>query len=377
MARYQEFIKLAINHSYYSSGVSDDLLFYPTADTKKTLKRQRILYKAHDYGFRFLAETTEANKTTIKIDKALDCYFGIGYFDSEKFLGITDLNESAPSTQTFTNGCRIFLYNETGSDDLKYKVIHAVYQEAFSFQFSAAETVTEIKITIKNENGTAVVADFDSNGNEVAGPYIVSSGVESPGKFNKFFNFKNAGKGFYTIEVKNNATNSVLNTYQVIVHNELSRSTVSGVLRIHIPAVATTFSTKNLTINFNRASTKWKYYLSVKSGLDLDDIDLVITDKSGDSGSVYNTYTFNGNPASGGGGQADPDIANSIGGYDTLVFESIQKIPFYEIPKKQLELKRIEDGQPTATAGNVIFPNLPNPKPKNREGETSKIYLNI
>ncbi len=374
MARYQELIKLSVNHTYYSNGMSDDLLFYPDADTLRNMRRQRWLYKTYAQGFRLLAEITESNKTTIKINQALDCYFGISYTDSEKFLGITDLDEASVS---FSNGCRIFLYNETGSDVLSYKILHAIYPESFSFNYTAATSVTAIKITIKNESGTAVVADFDALGNEVAGPYVVQSGSESPGKFSKFFNFKNAGIGYYTIEVKNNATNAVLNTFQVFIHNELSRKTISGVLRLHIPAVADTFTTENLSINFERASSKWKYYLSIKSDLDLDDIDLVITDKSGDSGSPYNTYTFNGNPASGGGSQPDPDAANSIGGYDTLVFESVQKIPFFEIPKLQLELKRIEDGQPTATAGSILFSNLPNPKPRHREGEISKIYLYI
>jgi hypothetical protein len=60
-------------------------------------------------------------------------------------------------------------------------------------------------------------------------------------------------------------------------------------------------------------------------------------------------------------GNAGVAVSASISEYDilvnnlkTLVFESLQEIPFYEIPKLKIELRKTSDNQ-------IVVANLPNP----------------
>jgi hypothetical protein len=287
------------------------------------------------------------------------------------------MDEKAPSTVKFSNGCRMYFYNDGMATVLKYKVLHAIFGQKFSFRYTDAASIAAVKVTIKNEAGTAVVAEYDATtGAAVAGPYTIPAG-STQGDFTKFFDLSKAGQGYYTLEVKNAATNADLTTLQVFVHDELSRMEVSGVLKIKYPSPTPPLAEKKFQLSLQRAESKWRFYVVNKSGVDLTDKDIVLQDKSGDAGPVYTVYSFTGNPATGGGGQATPATGDSVGGIDTLVFESSASIPFYEDPKTGLELKLIDDGDPIATAGTVLNSNLPNPQPAMRVEGKSKVYVYV
>lgn len=377
MAGYETLVKLELLHDYYKSGRSADLLYIPVGETKQLLRNQRMLFKELGGGFGVLYENFGAGTPKITIDTDLELVFGLSLKNAAHFLGVTAMDEKAPSTVKFANSCRMYFYTDGAATQLKYKVLHGIYGQKFSFRYEAATAVTAIKVTIKNETGTAVVAEYDATtGAAVVGPYSIPAG-STAGQFSKFFDLSKAGQGYYTLEVKNAATDVHLATFQLFVHDELCRQDVSGVLKIRYAAPTPPVSEKKLEINLSRAESKWKYYVVNKSGVDLADKDIVLLDKSGDTGPVYSEYTFTGNPASGGGGQPSPATGDSVSGVDTLVFESLASIPFYEDPKTGLELKIIDDGDPIATAGTVLNSNLPNPQPAMRVEGKSKVYVYV
>ncbi len=380
MAGYQTLIKLEMLHSFYKSGVTDDFEFVLTADLQRLLRQQRLLYRNFGCGFSVLYESTQPNTPTIDIDTDLNFVFGISVKNPAAFFGITDLNEKAPSTVTYINGCRMFYYTDGALTDLKYKVLHAMYAERFSFRLTEKTTSRSLKVTIKNQSGAAVIAQYDIDGNPITGPYtLIADNKDDTGNivrtFKDFFDVSKTGSGYYTIVLKRD--DATEKTLQVYIHDELSRSNVSGVMQLSLPKPTLPIAETKLRIDLKRAESIWKYHIINKSGLDFTATDLVLSDKSGDSGPIYNTYSFNGNPVMGGGGQALPNPANSINNLPTMVFESTGKIPFYEVPKTKLELKKIPDGSPTATAGNVLISSLPNPAPDVRVGDNCNIYVYI
>lgn len=380
MAGYQTLIKLELLHNFYKSGVTDDFEFLLTADAQRLMRQQRLLYRNFGCGFTILYESTQPNTPTIEIDNDLTFVFGLGIKNPGTFYGITDLNEATPSTVSYTNGCRMFYYTDGALADLKYKVLHAIYAERFSFRFTEKTTSKSLTVTIKNQSGTAVVAQYDIDGNPITGPYTLKADNEGDTgnllrTFKSYFDVSKNGSGYYTIVLKRD--DATEKTLQVYIHDELSRSNVSGVVQLSLAKPTPPLAAKNLRIDLKRAESIWKYYIINKSGIDLTATDLVLSDKSGDSGPTYNTYTFSGNPAMGGGGQALPNTADSINSLPTMVFESTVKIPFYEVPKTKLELKKIPDGLPTATAGNVLISSLPNPAPDARVDDNCNIYVYI
>ncbi|MGV3597824.1 MAG: hypothetical protein ACO1PI_08125 [Bacteroidota bacterium] len=380
MAGYQTLIKLEMLHNFYKSGVTDDFEFLLTTDFQQLIRQQRLLYRNFGCGFSVLYERTQPNMPTIDIDTDLNFVFGIGVKNPAAFFGITDLDEESPSTVTYTNGCRMFYYTDGALADLKYKVLHAMYPERFSFRFTEKTTSKSLKVTIKNQSGTAVVAQYDIEGNPITGPYtLMADNEDDTGNiirtFKDFFDVSKVGSGYYTIVLKRD--DATEKTLQVYIHDELSRSNVAGVVQLSLAKPTLPVAAQNLRIDLKRAESIWKYYIINRSGLDFTATDLVLSDKSGDSGPVYNTYAFSGNPFTTGGGQALPNSADSINSLPTMVFESTVKIPFYEVPKTKLELKKIPDGSPTATAGNVLISSLPNPAPDVRANDNCNIYVYI
>ncbi|MDL5045436.1 hypothetical protein QQ054_05200 [Oscillatoria amoena NRMC-F 0135] len=348
MAGYQTLIKLELLHNFYKSGVTDDFEFVLTADIQRLMRQQRLLYRNFGCGFTILYESTQPNTPTIEIDSDLTFVFGLGIKNPGTFYGITDLDESAPSTVSYTNGCRMFYYTDGALADLKYKVLHAMYPERFSFKFTEKTAFKTIQVTIKDQNGTTVNAQYDTAGSPITSPYTLNADNNGESgnilrTFTGFFDVSKTGSGYYTILLKRE--DATEKTLQVYIHDELSRSNVSGVVQLSLAKPTPPLAAKNLRIDLKRAESIWKYFIINRSGLDFTATDLVLSDKSGDSGPIYNTYTFSGNPAMGGGGQALPNTADSINSLPTMVFESTVKIPFYEVPKTKLELKKIPDAR--------------------------------
>ena len=120
-----------------------------------------------------------------------------------------------------------------------------------------------------------------------------------------------------------------------------------------------------------RQESFWKYFIVNKSGsIDLDAFSLTIENTSDENSSPYeNKYEFLK------GQEPDPNI--QINGYETIVFISKNKIPFYEDPLLSIELlKKDKTGGPAAE-GISLIKHLPNPKQNgiiNKNSE-SEIYV--
>jgi len=381
MAGFETILNLSVAHDFYKDLNSKDFKFFISTESLKQLKAHRILYRNRDNGFTLIAETHQPGTPTITIDQEIDLFFGFQLTQAEQFYGSTQLGQTAPDLD-FESHCRQLYQNDGLTEQLEYRVLHQVSQQNHIFRYAFQKAnpgdpdLTSVEISVLDKDNNPVVADFDSLGAEVNGPYTIESTSDRPNYFEKQFNFKNAGNGFYSLIIRKTSDNLLVDTKQVFIHHELGKSSIAGIVHLNLPVPTLPLVARTHEIVLQRIESFWEYHVINKSNIDLDENDLVLQDESLDDGTdVFDTYSFSGNPN--GIAQPNPDPNNSVSGFDTLVFKSTAKIPFYEEPKKKLQLKKIDEDEDIDSAGKVLYLNLPNPKPANRTNDTSKIYVYV
>ncbi|MGM9475492.1 hypothetical protein ACS5PU_03635 [Pedobacter sp. GSP4] len=369
MTAYRKLLSVNVQHNYYEDNLCNDLRFVPTMASQKTMVNQRWLLKAFNSGFNVITEVGDNLKTKIVFaDTTLQ--FGIFLNQAAKFLGITQLNETAPDKEFLSNK-KIYFSNNALNPDLKYQIIDGIVGDLMNLTFTLPPANTGATLRVNSSTTNNLVIAFDTDGQPVSGPYKIA--VNSSDFFEKLLDMSRLPDGLYSISIKNAAdTGNDLLSYKIFKSNTLSAQSIFGVLELKLPASNAAVTETKFFIRFLRKSTIWKYYVVNQSGIDLDDFDLLVKDKSLDgtpSGNpVYAKYTFAGNPIP----ANDPDPINKIADADILLFKSNVKIPFYQKVKIGLELSKKDGGTEV-----ILTKNLPNPIPEKQAGEESKIYVYV
>lgn len=369
MTAYSKLISLKVSHDYYQDNLSADLYFNAASTVRNTFKNQRWLSKVYDTGFSLICQADAANKPVINIGD-ITLHYGIGLRNAAKFSAVTILDQSAPA-KAFSNQKKMYFYNDALNEVLKYKILDDIIPDVYSLGFSVADVHTALTLRVNSATVNNHTVEFDVNGAPVAGPYHLDRNTDKT--FSKLLEMRHLPDGLYSISVKNAAdTGANLITFTVFKSTELASMSIFGVLELAIPASNAAITERKFSINFKRKSTTWKYFVVNQSGIDLDDFDILLKDKSNDGtpdgNPVYNKYTFSGNPP----GQPVPDPLNNVAGTTALLFASTVKIPFFETVKTGLKLIRKEGGTEI-----VLSENLPNPIPEKQAGEESKIYVYV
>lgn len=369
MTAYSTLISLKVKHDYYQDNLSADLYFNPASAVKKTFKNQRWLNKVYDTGFSLICQTDAGNKPVINIDNIV-LHYGIGLRNAAKFNAVTILDQTGP-VKVFSNQKKMYFFNEALNEVLKYRILDEIIPDIFNLGFSIADSHTAVTLRINSLTVNNHTIEFDVSGAPVNGPYHIERKTDKT--FSKLLEMRHLPDGLYTISVKNAAdTGADIITFTVFKSTELAAMPIFGVLELAIPATDAAIIETKFSINFKRKSTTWKYFVVNRSGIDLDDFDILLKDKSNDGtpngNPVYGKYIFSGNPPA----QPVPDPVNNIAGTSTLLFASTAKIPFFETVKTGLKLIRKEGGTEV-----VLAENLPNPIPEKQAGEESKIYVYV
>ncbi|HMI04117.1 MAG TPA: hypothetical protein VK541_16640 [Pedobacter sp.] len=369
MTAYSKLISLKVKHDYYQDNLSADLYFNPVAGVKNIFKNQRWLSKVYDTGFSLICQTDVANKPVIGIGD-ITLHYGIGLRNAAKFSAVTILDQTAPA-KAFSNQKKMYFCNDALNEVLKYTILDDIIPDVFSLNFSVADVHTAVTLRVNSAAVNNHTIEFDVNGAPVTGPYHI--GRKTDKTFSKLLEMRHLPDGLYTISVKNAAdTGADIVTFTLFKSTELAAMSIFGVLELTIPASNAAITETKFSINFKRKSTTWKYFVVNQSGIDLDDFDILLKDKSNDGtpdgNPVYGKYNFSGNPPA----QPIPDPLNNVAGTSTLLFASTVKIPFFETVKTGLKLIRKEGGTEV-----VLSENLPNPIPEKQAGEESKIYVYV
>lgn len=369
MTAYRKLFSVHVQHNYYEDNLCSDLAFTPVPETLRTMRNQRWLFKAFGSGFNLVTETGADLKSKIALlDTTLQ--FGISLNASASFFAVTQLNETAP-VKEFLSNKKIYLSNNALNAALEYQIIDGISGDLMALSFTLPAVNTEATLRVNSATESNLVIDYDTAGLPVSGPYTIK--MNSSQVFEKLLNLSKLADGLYTISIKNAAdTGNDLLTYKIFKSNALSTRAVFGVLEVKLPASNAVVTETKFVISFLRKSTIWKYYVINQSGIDLDDFDLLLKDKSLDGtpggNPVYAKYTFAGNPVP----ANDPDPINKIATADILLFKSNVKIPFFQKVKLGLQLSKKDGGSEV-----VLTKNLPNPMPEKQGGEESKVYVYV
>lgn len=369
MSAYRKLFSVGVNHNYYEDNLCNDLVFVPTSASTAIMRNQRWLFKKFGTGFSIITEVAADFKNKIELlDTTLQ--FGISLNNAAKFLAVTQLNETSPNKEFLSNK-KVYFSNNALNPNLGYQIIDGIVGDLMNLDFTLPPVNTEVTLRVNSLTENNLVVDFDSEGLPVSGPYKIK--LNSSKVFEKLLNMGKLPDGLYSISIKNAAdTGNDLLSYKIFKSNELSAQPVFGVLEIKLPASNAIVTETKFLISFLRKSTIWKYYIINQSGIDLDDFDLLVKDKSQDgtpSGNpVYAKYTFAGNPVP----ANDPDPINKIADADILLFKSNVKIPFFQKVKLGIELSKKDSGTEV-----VLTKNLPNPLPEKQAGEESRIYVYV
>jgi hypothetical protein len=369
MTAYRKLVSLKVKHDYYHDNLCADLHFNPVTGVKNTLKNQRWLSKVYDTGFSLICQTDADNKPVIGID-AITLHYGIELRNAAKFSAVTILDQTTPA-KVFSNQKKMYFRNDALNEVLQYSILDDIISDVFNLGFSVADIHTAVNLRVNSSVANNHTIEFDVNGAPVDGPYLINRKTDKT--FSKTLDMRHLPDGLYSFSVKNAAdTGADIVAFTVFKSTELAAMSIFGVLELAIPASNAAVTETNFSINFKRKSTTWKYFVVNQSGIDLDDFDILLKDKSNDGtpdgNPVYKKYIFSGNPPA----QPVPDPINNVAGKNTLLFISTVKIPFFETVKTGLKLIRKE-----GVTEVVLSENLPNPVPEKQAGEESKIYVYV
>lgn len=333
MTTFKSLFEVMVLHNYYKNENTSDITVVPTSSCAQLIKNKKLLFKTNKEGFKILYKSiSEEGTPLVALDK-ITFSFAIYLNNTSEFLNFTRLNTSE---KEYSAGKIVYFKNDPVDENgLDYDLLDLLKPDIFTyrFPFTADDPENdEASFEIEDRKGATVLSSNQIKPDEKGEYYLRIDLSHEPG-------------GKYYFKSSDNSHDLTIET--IYIDNELARQKLFGFIEIEYNED----SLSKYTLEFEKNMAKWAYHLVNKSGMSFTDFDLEVLDDSGDDGSaIYQTYTFSGSQT--------PDPDNSVNGYETLVFVSDKKIPFYEIPKLNLKLKKVEVSGPADT---VLVKNLPNP----------------
>jgi len=297
-------------HNYYKKGICNNITILPTADCLRNIKNYKLLFKKNVNGFKIVYKSFNESGTPLIDPSGLLFTFIITLKDYSELLNITNLNVNS---QEFTPHKIIyFTNNPIDIKTITHKLIDSIKPHIFNYQFP-----------FKANNPSSDVASLEvmnKEGTTLSGPFL-SISPDNDCYYYKKIDLSGCPNGKYTFRVSdsNNAQRDEL----IYLDNELSKQSIFGLLEIEYD----TNTLDEYDIRLLRQESFWKYLIVNKSGsIDLDSYSLYVKDTGNENPDPYKKrYKFNK------GQEPDPNI--KVNGYDTVVFTSKIKIPFYEDPQ--------------------------------------------
>ncbi|MEO1053677.1 MAG: hypothetical protein AAFX87_23780 [Bacteroidota bacterium] len=343
---YRNLFAINILHDFYNDGYSQDFATWPTKETAEVIQGERMILKATRRGFRLAYRAIDTSGTPL-IDLDDNTFkFVLSLQNIAEFMNFTILDDGP--NEYAADKILYFKNDPEATQALTHELLDGLRPIAFAFEvpFLAADPATH----------EATIEVTDDNDNNVLGPVNIKP--DRNGRYEYAVDLKNTPKGIYRIKYSDDTHPQA--TQRLYIDSDLYRKDVFGIVEIN----TTNTSLDQYDVTFLRKATHWKYYVVNKTGnVDLASVDLSIQDTSGDTGNPYNVYTFNKG--------AEPDPTVRINGFDTVIFTSVDTIPFFEVPKLSLELRKTPDANP------IIIKNLENPQLTGitNDSNESEIYV--
>lgn len=371
---YTRLGEVALRHDFYRDGLAKDLLLMPTQETAHLMKNGRILFRKTPGGIVLLYRAKEdeiSPLTPLNLPKSF--FFFFKPENAAAFLQITDLDNGSEKYQAstlpfFQNTPSNASIDSANPEELTYKLLDGMRSKAFSIQLKIDPIPTSVRIKVRNSAGEILSPGKDILGNPLPDGYEISP--DGNGLYRFIFDFIGRKEGVYTFTLRNAADTGDLWSKDYWL-GESHSSQPFGIIELRYQAAPNHLygAEEYYQLSFKRKESRWTYYVvNGNRKVDLISNELQIQDLGNEGTVPYGSYAFDRIGES-------PNNDIKINNLETVVFQSQDKIPYFEIPKLNFQLRK--------TPGNqVLIPNLPNPSrsapTKQSGGEAnSEIYVFI
>lgn len=371
---YTRLGEVALRHDFYKDGLAKDINLWPTDETAHLMKNGKILFRKTSGGIVLLYRAEEDEVTPLTPLKLPQSFFF--FFKPENaasFLQITDLDNGSEEFQAgkvpfFQNTPANASTDSDNPEELTYQLLDGTRSKVFSIDLKLNPIPSSVRIKIRNAAGEVISSGKDLSGNPLPDGFEV--GPDDNGLFRFTFDLAGRKEGVYTFTLRNSADTEDLWSKNYWLGESRIYQPL-GILELRYQAAPDHLygAKEYYQLSFNRKESLWTYYVvNGNNKVDLISSELQIQDQGNEGSVPYGSYTFNRIGDS-------PNAEIKINNLDTVVFRSQGKIPYYEIPKLNFQLRK--------TPGNqVLISNLPNPSRsapiKESGGEAnSEIYVYI
>ncbi|MCF0039768.1 hypothetical protein [Dyadobacter fanqingshengii] len=372
---YSRLFEVSVLHDYFREGIAKGLKLIPTRETQETLRKGRMLWKETSQGVIVLYHA-EGDRTSpeVALVPPVDFYFFFQSTNSPQFLAVTELRKGdriygSGDFLAFQNSPAGASIDQDTPEKIELDIWDGTRQKTFITRLNLDPAPAKVIFQVKDALGTKIPSGRDKNGDLL--PLDLELASDDRGEFFISLDLKGKQEGNYTLILRNEADTADLWTKEYFLTQDPEVKSALGVMKIsYRPDPDHLYGGREYyAIDLKRKATKWTYIIvSQNKKVDLGTAGLSILDKGNPQDSPYATYDFE---RMGAAPNADVKVNNS----ETVIFKSQVPIPFFEIPKLNLELRR-------KPGNRVLLSHLPNPSRsgaiKTSPGEEiSEIYVFI
>lgn len=356
---YHRLFNLRIFHDYFENGRAAGLSLQPTRETGNVLRGGNMLFKTVPNGITVLYRAEDDEVTPfVDLSPDLRLTFTLKVENKAEFLNITDLDESpsrrytASNLLSFTNNPAAASADPAGPESITHELLDSLRNTLFTYAFSLETPPPEVLLRVRNSDDELVSVGKTGEGAPL--PTTLTLPVSDDGSYSRQIDLRDHPAGEYRMTVRNTGDTETLKEDRIYVSDELASQDILGVVDIVYDSATGHLygDTEQYDLRFTRKETIWKYFIVNKNQtaelsddpLSLPDLEII---DNATGSPVYTVATFNRD-----GDAPHADI--KVNGLDTVVFKSVDPIPFFEIPKAEVQLK-------TSSDDTVLIEHLPNP----------------
>ncbi len=340
--RYDKLFKLRVLHGYYTSLISKDLDFRPTASCEQKLNGSGLKFRKDKSGFTVFAGVEEDGPLTKSLSGLNKLTFGI-YLGNPSFMNFSDLpleqqtghvfyfnNKTVNKQEVFSTGEESLLLQKgtyVAKDELvrlekdSYKYIHS----GSGTEKTARLIFSETGLVVREKEVDKIDGVFEFE--------FILKGLK-PGKYHFEIDSAELDSFYHPGDLKTSGLFGILEIFASVPNDNKFFNSSGDILF------------KEYTLAFNNRKTTWKYHIINKNGATL--ADPIIRELS-------NPWNFT--------------------EVDDGLFSSDSVMPLQEEPIKGIEFLADKND-----SGSVLVQNLPNPAVELIKPDTndiSKIYSDI
>jgi len=326
---YITFLKITTSHNYYVGDIPPDLKFIPSEESARQLKNNRLKFNQVRGGIELAFQSVDGATPLIQLND-LKLYFLIKLENAMEFFNFTDLDTSGE----FTARKKLFFQNNPqATKSINHTLIDWIRPKIFTYNAPLVTNDPETEtLSVELEHvasGTKIlIADV---------PASPDGGFEVPIDLSKH------QTGLYKFSSTTSVSNDITEE-KIIVDDKINKEQLFGLIELSYQ----NDSLAAYELLFERKTNLWNYILINKTNRN-DFNSLFIKDNSEGEQSPYQPYLF---------AKTGPEF--TVGEKPAVKFQSNVAIPYYELPKRDIELvKEVQENGQTLTI--VYMKNLANP----------------